>query len=92
MRAFALSLLMMMVAWLSGCATTPSPETKKTDAPAARSAPAPRYNLTGYSPAFKAGYADACAAPRRRSDARFKSDDEYRMGWQDGSSVCKTRQ
>lgn len=51
----------------------------------------PRYNLTGYSAAFKQGYADACASPRRRNADRFKSDTDYSMGWQDGSSVCRKR-
>lgn len=61
------------------------PETK-TAAPAAQ-----RFNLIGYSPAFKQGYADACASPRRQNASRFKSDTDYSMGWQDGQSACRSR-
>jgi hypothetical protein len=50
-----------------------------------------RYNLTGYSAGFKQGYADACASPRRQNAARFKSDTDYSMGWQDGQSACRAR-
>ena len=71
---------------IAGCAT----ETPKQDSTPTRPA-APRYNLAGYPPAFKAGYADACATPRRRNEQRFKDDTDYRIGWQDGSSVCRVR-
>ena len=86
MRAagFLISFLLLF----AGCATK---EPAPGDGTPARSAPQPRYNLTGYSPAFKAGHADACATPRRRSESRFKSDEDYRMGWQDGVSICKSR-
>ena len=87
MRVAALSSVLVLV-WLAGCAATKDPPSTPTTPK--RSSSAPRYNLAGYSPAFKAGYTDACATPRRRSEARFKSDEDYRMGWQDGSSVCKT--
>jgi hypothetical protein len=61
-------------------------------APAAPAkAPAPRYNLSGYPPGFKDGYADACATPRRRNAQRFKAESEYSMGWQDGASACRAR-
>ena len=90
MRAAVLFLLIAIAVSLAGCATT-SQETAKPSSSPARASSAPRYNLTGYSPAFKAGYGDACASPRRRSEARFKTDDEYRMGWQDGSSVCRAK-
>jgi hypothetical protein len=77
---------------LAGCAT----ETKTTPAPAPvpaerKAAPAARYNLTGYSVAFKEGYSDACASPRRRSEQRYKSDTDYQMGWNDGQSLCRAR-
>ena len=84
MRVAALSSLLLLM-WLAGCATKDDAGTSTTPP---RSSSTPRYNLAGYSPAFKAGYTDACATPRRRSEARFKSDEDYRMGWQDGSSVC----
>ena len=68
---------------LAGCAT---------DGPASgprKAAPAAGYNLSGYSAAFKEGYGDACASPRRRSEQRYKSDMDYQMGWNDGSSLCR---
>ena len=88
MRVAAFSFCVLL--WLAACATPDRTRTDTAPAKPAASA-APRYNLTGYSPAFKAGHADACAVPRRRSEARFKNEDDYRMGWQDGASVCKQR-
>jgi hypothetical protein len=72
----------------AGCATqatAPSSESR-AKAPAAASS---RYNLAGYSSGFKAGYGDACGSPRRRSEERYKSDPDYRMGWDDGQNLCK---
>ncbi|MGZ8202510.1 MAG: hypothetical protein ACXW2I_07095 [Burkholderiales bacterium] len=43
--------------------------------------------MSGYSAAFKQGYADACAS--RRNDQRFKIDADYQMGWTDGKSLCR---
>jgi hypothetical protein len=60
-------------------------------APPAAKAPAPRFNLTGYPAGFKDGYADACATPRRRNAERFKAENDYSMGWQDGASACRSR-
>jgi hypothetical protein len=54
-----------------------------------QAAPATRYNLAGYSAGFKEGYSDACASPRRRSEQRYKSDNDYRMGWDDGTAMCR---
>lgn len=72
---------------MAGCATTGAIRSSPEPSPAARTAPAgPRYNLTGYSEAFKQGYGDACAG--RRNAARFKSDNDYQMGWNDGRSLC----
>ena len=56
-----------------------------------RPAPAAPYNLAGYSAAFKEGYGDACATPRRRNEQRYKSDSDYGIGWNDGQSVCRGR-
>lgn len=71
----------------------PSPAASPTAAPttAAKPAPPPRFNLTGYSTAFKQGYADACATPKRRNSERFRTDTDYSMGWQDGQSACRSR-
>jgi len=50
--------------------------------------------LSGYSPAFRAGYADGCGsvdAARKRDEPRFKADADYAQGWRDGNDICKRR-
>ena len=91
--ALALAVLLSV----SGCETfrapapsIPSPA-PKSPASSTTKSPARSYNLTGYSAAFKQGYADACATPRRRDAERLKSDTDYQMGWNDGQSLCRTR-
>jgi hypothetical protein len=86
-------------ALLAACAGEP-PATTSTPAPAPApatrppTAASPGINLTGYSPAFRAGYADGCAsvdAARRRDDARFKAEPDYAQGWRDGNDICKRK-
>jgi hypothetical protein len=53
-------------------------------------------NLTGYPPAFRAGYLDGCETSKRtsgrtRDEERFKHDPQYASGWRDGNDIC-TRQ
>lgn len=65
---------------LAGCAS---------QQPAARNV-----NLSGYSPAFRQGYADGCdsaRAVRRRDEQRYGKDADYMMGWNDGRSACSKR-
>ena len=86
MRGAAIApLFFFYAALISGCASDGA------GAPVSTKAAPQRYNLTGYSAAFKQGYTDACATPRRRSEERFKSDSDYQMGWSDGSSICRSR-
>lgn len=65
--------------------------------PAAVANPAPvarevqRFNLAGFSEAYRAGHADACAEPPRRNEARLESDGDYSMGWNDGRFACGPR-
>lgn len=57
----------------------------------AHAPPPPRFNLSGYSPAFKSGHADGCASAGgtiRRDERRFQADADYMMGWNDGRSAC----
>ena len=82
-RAAAFCLYAILAA-LAGCATD---EHKSTASPAPKRAHAPRYNLVGYSAAFKEGYADACG--KRRNAQRMKDDTDYQMGWNDGTSMCR---
>lgn len=56
--------------------------------------PARNVNLSGYSAAFRQGYADGCdsaRAARRRDEKRYEKDADYMMGWNDGSSMCSKR-
>ncbi|MBI2320312.1 MAG: hypothetical protein HYY28_12860 [Betaproteobacteria bacterium] len=51
-------------------------------------------NLSGFPPAFREGYADGCASVRgtqKRSERRFKSDQQYANGWRDGFDICRRR-
>ncbi|MFO7579586.1 hypothetical protein [Nitrosomonas halophila] len=54
----------------------------------------PTYNLTGYPKATQEGYIDGCETAKRTSYAykdenRYVSDGQYRMGWDDGFSICR---
>jgi len=56
--------------------------------------PAQHINLSGYSAAFKQGYADGCdsaRSARRRDEQRYEKDADYMMGWNDGRSACRRR-
>jgi hypothetical protein len=85
------ALLLAAAALMAGCASETRVSPPAPPAPGnVNTAPAaPRYNLAGYSQAFKDGYGDACA--KRRDDNRFKADADYQMGWTDGSSMCARR-
>jgi hypothetical protein len=83
-RAALAPLFLLYALLMVGCATDSA-----GTAGSRQAAPAQRYNLGGYSAGFKEGYADACASPRRRSEQRFKSDTDYQMGWNDGTTMCR---
>jgi|SRR6478752_2667615 hypothetical protein len=84
----------------AGCATQPlqvappdKPETPVQAQERRQAAPRPTYNLTGYPPAVRDGYIDGCESAKRSSyarkdAARFSSDAQYQMGWNDGFSIC----
>jgi len=88
------------MAFCAACATqppsasTPSSRSEPSASQPRAQRPAP-VNLSGYSPAFKQGYSDGCDSARgstvRRDDARYRSDNDYMMGWSDGNSVCRSR-
>lgn len=68
---------------LAGCATQP-PVTPAR----------PGVNLAGFPPAFREGYADGCNSAGdavKRDERRYREDDQYRTGWQDGQSMCSRR-
>jgi hypothetical protein len=80
-RKMTLAALAFALLW--GCATQTPP-----------GSPAPNVNLSGYPPAFQAGYADGCASARsarKRDETRFKADVHYAQGWRDGNDICKSR-
>ena len=83
MQAAARSLLVVALS-CAGCATQPQ---------SSRPQPSqPQVNLSGYSAAFRQGYSDGCDAARsssRRDERRYASDGDYKMGWNDGHSVCQ---
>ncbi|HET6491655.1 MAG TPA: hypothetical protein VFG44_01645 [Burkholderiales bacterium] len=89
------------IAFCAACATQPPSASSPPSQPASPASqpssqrPPPPVNLSGYSPAFKQGYSDGCVSARgsavRRDDARYRSDNDYMMGWSDGNSVCRSR-
>ncbi len=84
---------------VAGCATSPPPPAPAPPAPAKPAQPAPLkepppppINLQGFPLPYRAGFADGCSSARgtaKKDDARFGSDGNYRMGWQDGLAQCK---
>jgi len=76
-------------------APAPSAPPPKPQAPPTTSTnPPSSVNLQGFPLAYRQGYADGCAsigAVERKDAARFKSDDQYRTGWQDGMFLCKKK-
>jgi hypothetical protein len=89
--AASAALLLCTAVLLAGCESLGGGASPPAPAAPAAKAPAPRFNLTGYPVGFKEGYADACATPRRRNAERFKAENDYSMGWQDGASACRSR-
>lgn len=92
MRLTAAIFVVFTVFTIAGCATT----TGQSQRPPGPLPPStrPAYNLTGYSPAFKDGYIDGCETAKKTSyglknERRFSADSQYRMGWNDGFSVCR---
>jgi hypothetical protein len=82
--------LVLLAASLAGCAGAPA--TRRTSEPA-EPPPAP-VNLSGYNATFRQGYADGCSSVgsgTRRDEARYKTEMDYQMGWNDGYSVCGKR-
>jgi hypothetical protein len=51
-------------------------------------------NLSGYSQPFQDGFAAGCKTARgipTKDAERHRSDTDYRLGWDDGLSVCTKR-
>lgn len=96
MRGCAIPLV-VLIAVTAGCATGPrsSARQPQPQSPQSQSPPQPRINLSGFSAAFKSGYADGCESARslltRKDGRRFQSDADYAQGWKDGYSICGRR-
>ncbi|WP_025042061.1 hypothetical protein [Nitrosospira briensis] len=82
-----------LVTAFAGCAATGQGERPPGPMPATTR---PVYNLTGYSPAFKDGYIDGCETAKKtrfgfKNKSRFAVDTQYKLGWNDGFSICGGR-
>ncbi|MGH8712287.1 MAG: hypothetical protein ACREVA_13425 [Burkholderiales bacterium] len=75
---------MLMVLLFAACAQQP-PTTAQT----------PNVNLSGFPKSFQDGYRDGCTSARslltKKDQTRYKSDDQYTKGWQDGYSACRNK-
>ena len=97
MRRLAPALaLALAAACASGPPPQPAEETPAQSQARRAKAPRPQYNLAGYPPAVRDGYIDGCEtaknSPYALKDAkRFATDAQYRMGWNDGLSICSRR-
>lgn len=87
----------LIALFLAACASVPpAPPPPETPAQATQrrtEAPRPQYNLAGYPPSVRDGYIDGCETARqssygRKDDKRMAADAQYKMGWNDGFSIC----
>jgi hypothetical protein len=72
----------------------PPPPPKPQTAPTTSTKPPSNVNLQGFPLPYRQGYTDGCAsvgATEQKDAARFKSDGQYRTGWQDGVFLCKKK-
>ena len=72
----------------------PAPPPKPQTPPTTSAKPPSNVNLQGFPLPYRQGYADGCAsvgATEQKDAARFKSDGQYRTGWQDGVFLCKKK-
>lgn len=90
---------------LGGCATIkhpePAPMLPAPDPIAQQKLPGslppsirPTYNLAGYPKAAQEGYIDGCETAKEsvygfKDKKRYVADVQYRMGWNDGLSICR---
>jgi hypothetical protein len=96
MRRPASLLLPFLLASCALLAPAPAEETPEQGAQRRAKAPPPAYNLAGYPPAARDGYIDGCETARKsghghKDEKRFAADRLYRMGWDDGFSICSRR-
>lgn len=102
--AMRLIILAIALSGVSGC-TTMAPAQQTLDLglestepvrPAGPLPPSARpvYNLAGWPEAMKTGYIDGCETAKESSygfkdNARYASDGQYKVGWNDGFDLCQ---
>ena len=69
----------------AGCAGMPGKKTAMPEQQTTRKPPP--VNLAGFPAAYKDGYSDACGGAKNTK--RYKADQQYKQGWQDGGFTCK---
>jgi hypothetical protein len=91
------SAALILALTLAACAALPpAPETPAQAGERRAGAPRPVYNLAGYPPAARDGYIDGCESAKKsawggKDEKRFAADAQYRMGWNDGFSLCSRK-
>jgi hypothetical protein len=78
----------------TGPGTEPTAPAKPQAPPTKNPNPPANVNLQGFPLPYRQGYADGCASignVEHKDPVRFKSDGQYRTGWQDGNFLCKKK-
>lgn len=68
--------------------------TKEEEIELKKEPPRPKFNLSGFPLPYRQGYHDGCASAEgveQKNEARFAKDTDYRLGWQDGFSLCQPK-
>tara|TARA_R110002073_G_scaffold179650_2_gene338173 strand:+ start:686 stop:991 length:306 start_codon:yes stop_codon:yes gene_type:complete len=101
MRLLGFITTIFVLLTLASCTTLepvqhPPEEVKRPSGPLPPST-RPTYNLSGYPRATKEGYIDGCETAKKTSygykdNDRYTYDGQYRMGWDDGFSLCGGKQ
>ncbi len=71
------------------------PTIKKEEAELEKEPPRPKLNLSGFPLAYRQGYHDGCASAQgvmQKDEKRFTQNADYRLGWQDGSLLCRPKE
>jgi hypothetical protein len=78
----------------TGPGTEPTTPARPQAPPTKNPNPPANVNLQGFPLPYRQGYADGCASigsVEHKDPVRFKSDGQYRTGWQDGNFLCKKK-
>ncbi|UJP05659.1 MAG: hypothetical protein LZF61_01400 [Nitrosomonas sp.] len=96
--SFFLIVIMMLAAGCGGLPIQQPIPGKKPVRPAGPlpESAKPKYNLTGYPESTQQGYIDGCETAKSTKWAfkdlnRYQKDEQYRMGWDDGYSLCRLK-